>query len=35
MYDDVYERLWEAGIDEPVWIYTDNNIVETQAYAYG
>jgi hypothetical protein len=39
MYDDVYERLWEAGIaeklDEAVWRDKDNNIVETQAEAYG
>jgi hypothetical protein len=39
MYDDVYEKLWEAGIaekiDEVVWRDKDNNIVGTQAEAYG
>jgi hypothetical protein len=39
MYDDVYEKLWEAGIveklDEAVWIDKDKNIVGTQAEAYG
>jgi hypothetical protein len=38
VYDDVYERLWEAGIaeklDEAVWRGKDNNIVETQEDAY-
>jgi hypothetical protein len=33
MYDDVYERLWEAGIaeklDETVWRDKDNIIVVT------
>jgi hypothetical protein len=39
MYDDVYEKLWEAGIaenlDEDVWRDKDNSIVVTQAEAYG
>jgi hypothetical protein len=39
MYDDVYEKLCEAGIaeklDEAVWRDKDNNIVGTQAEAYG
>jgi hypothetical protein len=39
MYYDVYEKLWEAGIaeklDEAVWRDKDNNIVGTQAEAYG
>jgi hypothetical protein len=39
MYDDVYEKLWEAGIaeklDEAVWRDKDNNIVGTQAEAHG
>jgi hypothetical protein len=39
MYDDVYERLWAAGIveklDEAAWRDKDNNIVVTQAEAYG
>jgi hypothetical protein len=38
MYDDVYEKLWEAGIpeklDEAVWRDKDNTIVGTQAEAY-
>jgi hypothetical protein len=39
MYDDVYERLWEACIaeklDEAVWRDKYNNIVLTHAEAYG
>jgi hypothetical protein len=39
MYYDVYEKLWEAGIaeklDEAVWRDKYNNIVGTQAEAYG
>jgi Fe-S-cluster formation regulator IscX/YfhJ len=39
MYDDVYETLCEAGIaeklDEAAWRDKDNNIVGTQAEAYG
>jgi hypothetical protein len=39
MYDDVYEKLWEAGIavklDEAVWRDKDNTIVGTQKEAYG
>jgi hypothetical protein len=39
VYDDIYGRLWEADIaeklDEPVWRYKENIIVETHAEAYG
>jgi hypothetical protein len=39
MYEDVYERLREAGIaeklDEYVWRDKGNTIVVTQAEAYG
>jgi hypothetical protein len=39
IYGDVYERLWEADIaenlDEHVWKDKYNNIVKTQAEAYG
>jgi Fe-S-cluster formation regulator IscX/YfhJ len=39
MYEYVYERLLEAGIveklDEALWRNKDNNIVVTQAEAYG
>jgi hypothetical protein len=39
MYEDVYERLCEAGIaeklDEAVWRDKDNDIVVTQGEAYG
>jgi hypothetical protein len=39
MYENVYERSWEAGIaeklDEAVWRDKDNNIVVIQTEAYG
>jgi hypothetical protein len=39
MYDGVYQRLVEAGVaeklDYAVWQDMDNNIVNTEAEAYG